>query len=184
VSDRIYYRVHLDSPVVAVIQAAEVKEKVFAAACNEIREQFPGGIVWTSTSFWKRVEGIQFPGDPPPGWIVRKSRDGHYFARPGKRTAEGRAAAKWLAELPHGVCAASFSDMMTAVIKAEYTHRDDDCRISWTVFEKHGDVYILSVPAACEAKPPGCTELLMSEYYRIREAAEGAKKPATVSQEV
>lgn len=49
----------------------------------------------------------------------------------------------------------------------------------YTTYERHGDTYILSVPAQCEQEPPNCTPLKMSEYWAIREAASEKAEQAT-----
>ena len=81
--------------------------------------------------------------------------------------------------LPQGVAAATFSGMLDEAFngdsKNSYTVWDG--LVSWTVYEKLGDQYLLSVPTACKVSPPGCRELKMSEYWKLREEA-GEAVPA------
>lgn len=166
--ERIYYRITPDSPVMAVIEEAQEKNRVFMRAAKELQVEFRGSRVRISEAWSQWVSGIQFEGEIPDGWRVRK---GENFARPNKRTKAGRDAAERLKKLPHGVCAAAFTDMLEDAFKTAYTHHGEG-HIAWTAYEKYGDVYVLSVPLGCNVTPPpGCIELKMSEYWSLREKA-------------
>lgn len=179
-SDRIYYKVWANSPVMAVIQQAEAIIRRFRKAMDALEAEFaaeyPGSSVWV----WNYCQfvGITFPGKLPPGW-----RQGREYAVPDMRIKAGRALAARLKDLPKGIEARKFSAMLSSALGEAYTawNVDDRCTVMWTVYEHWGkNGYILSVPAACRVTPPGCRELKMSEYWKIREKHTDAKEKAGI----
>lgn len=163
--DRVYYRVAKDSPVMAIIRDAEAQWRKFREAVKVLSHEFPGATIWTFNN--AQVCGVCFVGDAPPGW--RDTRRG--FSVPNERLKSGRDAAKRLKQMPRGVDAMQFSGMMSRGLKQEYSHWANN-RVCWTVFEKCGKVYILSVPVECEVSPTGCVEMKMSKYWKIHERAQ------------
>lgn len=161
--ERVYYRVGAKSPVMEVIRKAEQRHRAFHKVCNALRREYAPAKIWICR---QRFAGIEFPKEPPPGW--RPTKRGVY-AVPDKRILAGRALAARFDQLPSGIDAWSFSTLMCA-LEAGYTHYDDN-RAYFTVFEKYGDTYILSVPEGAKVAPPACTKLKTSAYWKIREAS-------------
>jgi len=170
-ADRIYFLVGADSPVLEVIDAALALDRVYQKAVWAFAREFGCEKIYVTQQWQVRLLGLAFEGDIPPGWRLN-ARKG--YSTPDSRTKEGKEIGVRMKALPHGVSAQRFSSMLDEKIgqpKKSYTHWEDG--VSWTVFEKHGSQYVLSVPAASKVSPPGCRELKMSEYWKIREAAEG-----------
>lgn len=155
-----FFLVESDSPLMTVIGKHEQKWKAFSAAVEEfrIRHGADGAFTYGRHGF----AGLQFKGDAPEGW--RKRQDG--MAVPNTRCKAGRALKKEIDALPHGFDAWTFSDELGE----GYTHWWDG-KIYFSTVGQYGDKYVLRVPAPCQVKPDGCTELKTSEYWQIREAA-------------
>jgi hypothetical protein len=171
VSERIYYLVGDGSPVMEVIQQAISIEKRYHTAIRALQGEFPGCEVWVNS--WHEVTGIGFKGPVPAGWRKLKT---HWV--PDRRTIAGKRVAARLDSLPKGVSAMRFSSMLSGEMyrrklisaKHEFTHHGDG-QISFSIFEKYGNSYVLSVPLGCKLPAmPGCTELKMSEYWQIKES--------------
>jgi hypothetical protein len=163
-SDRKYFRVN-PGPVLDVIQDAIQQQNSFVAAMREPGEEFGGAAfvdVWTygSGSFY----GILFKGELPEGW-----RQGKQYAVPNLKTKTGKALQARFRSLLTGVGGLDFSNMLHRATGGDYYEFSDGlCR--WTIFEKHGDAYVLSVPVKCDVQPPSCDPLKMSDYWAIRES--------------
>jgi hypothetical protein len=155
----IHYRVGVDSSVMkAINECRDQHARFFAAAEVFQTEHNARAFVIEERS---RLCGLEFEGEAPEGW---RTKTGEAWCVPDTRTKTGRAIKREMAMLPEGDNPARFSDMLGR----EYTH-DDDRYTAWSSFCIYDDAVILSVPAACKAKPEGCTELKMSEFYRITE---------------
>lgn len=162
-SERIYYRVNEDSPVMAVIRDVRAIDDEFRKAAKGLQEEHPGCEVCTSGR--QAFSGIKFPGKPPVGW-----RQGKEHAYPDRRTKAGREIAKRFESLPHGVDSWRFSGMLSKALGGQWEYWGDG-HVYFPTLEKVGGEYVISVPAASKITPPGCTELRMSEYCNMREAA-------------
>jgi hypothetical protein len=177
--NRAYWLVEPGSPVLEVITAALDKSRAFHKAVDDLAAEFGTDKSYTTTNWQVRFLGLAFDGTPPEGWRANKKKP---YATPDTRTKLGREIAKRVNALPPGVAAATFSAMLNDTLGPAETVTGnnsciswgDDCSISWTGFEKIGSQYVLSVPAACKVSPPGCRELKMSEYWRLKEEAEKA----------
>ncbi|HWR52942.1 MAG TPA: hypothetical protein VN428_17660 [Bryobacteraceae bacterium] len=166
---RTHFLVGEGSPVLTVIEQASERLQVFSDAVKNLKAEF-GGDVWSADN--SQFLGIAFPGELPRGW--RQSRQ---YAVPDKRIKAGRELAKRFASFPVGVNARIFSGMLSRELKQEFEYFGGGV-IAWTGCEKYGDTYILSVPAELPTKPPGCRELKMSEYWRIREQSDTERRSA------
>jgi hypothetical protein len=162
--DRKYYRVHPDSPVMAVLKRATEQQRVFIDAMKALDAEF-GGSTWTTNN--ARFAGIQFPGEPPHGW--RKLKDRKY-AVPNKRIKAGRDLDWRFHALPIGVDAWIFAGMLQKEFGRKFEHWGDGV-IALPSAQKFGDVQVLGVPLPVAGEIPGCEELKMSEYWQLREAA-------------
>lgn len=163
-SQRVYYSVTAYSPVMAVIQRALNAMRQFHQAADALQKELGAKTLWTRGNV--RVCGAVFPGDLPEGW-----RQGPAYALPDKRSAAGKEWDRRLKSLPRGIDPMDFAAMMTTALNAEYAYHDVEAsRMCWTTFERYGEVYVLSVPAACRVNPPGCVELKMSEYWKLKES--------------
>jgi hypothetical protein len=163
--ERIFYLVEPDSPVMNVIERAVEKQRAFQKALRAYQTEIGAKSIWTTNE--SRFAGAVFEDEPPAGW-----RRLQKYCVPDKRTKAGKVVAVRVSSLPRGVDAWGFSNMLTAALKAEYTHHASGY-ITWTVYEQYGKTYVLSVPLGLKCTPPGCRELKMSEYWQLREK-EGA----------
>jgi hypothetical protein len=172
-STRTYFRVDAESPVMRVVEDAESRGAAFADHCRSFEREYPGVKVWTWDN--ARMSGLEFPegGALPDGWRFSVKRG---YAVPDQRTKDGRALKKRMDSVV-GVDAMTFSQMLSRALSAQF-----EChvpgRIMWTVYERHGDAVVLSVPLACNPELPGCTELKMSEYWKLREDGEQERNAA------
>lgn len=158
--ERRYYRVN-EGPVMDVINSACGIQKEFADVVRALRAEF-GADVWVSNN--SRFIGLSFPGDLPAGW--RKSKQ---YAVPDKRVKAGRELDKRFRALPRGMDAVRFTGLISGALGEPYDHYDNHV-IGWTIYQKFGDTWILSVPAGCKVTPPNCDELKMSEYWALKES--------------
>jgi hypothetical protein len=168
-SDRTYYLVLPNSPVLSVIAAANERHKAFRLACEAFAGEF-GAKRWYTTQSWDmRFLGLAFEGEPAEGWRQNKRK---VYSIPDSRTKLGKEIKKRMDALPRGVAAATFSNRLSEALPAKhgYTHWGDGS-VSWASFERIGDQYLLSVPTGCKADPPGCRELKTSEYWQLIESA-------------
>ena len=169
-ADRTYFRVSETSPVREVINAANEIHKQFHDACGAFAAEF-GAKKWYTTQSWHVfMLGLVFEGKIPDGWRIKKNKA---YATADTKTKAGKEIKKKLDELPHGVSGAWISDELNKKIpnKPEGYSHWGAATVSWSSFELVGKLYILSVPSVCKASPPGCRELKMSEYWKIREKA-------------
>ena len=167
---RVYFRIDIDSPVMEVIKDAEAKQREFLASMDTLKREF-GAEVWT----WENAQfcGLQFArGTPlPDGWRLTEKRE---YAIPNQRTKRGKELAKRFKDLPRGVDAWRFSLLLESKFEIDYTYHADRM-LMFTVYEKYGETYVLSVPVGCLVTPPGCTELKMSEYWELVEEGKNGK---------
>jgi tRNA G37 N-methylase Trm5 len=155
----IHYRVGVDSLVMKTINECRDQHARFLAAAKVFQTEHKARAVIIEER--SRLCGLEFDGEAPEGW---RTKTGEAWCVPDANTKTGRAIKREITALPEGYNPARFSDMLGP----EYTH-DDDRHTAWSSFSIYNDVVILSVPAACRAKPEGCIELKMSEFYRITE---------------
>lgn len=163
-SDRVYWRIAKKSPVMKVITEALAIQNVFQKAMKTLKEEFKAsGIMAIDNAAFS---GLLFDEAPIPG-MWRKVK-GKFVA--DYRTKAGRELRTRLESLPQGVDARRFSNMLGRALKLDFEYFADHC-VMWTVYEHHGDAYVLSVPLGLGIKAiPGCKELKMSEYWKLREA--------------
>jgi hypothetical protein len=167
--NRTYFSVGRASPVMKVIQEAIETERAHKKAVWAFADEFGAPRIHRTTNWSIQLRGLLFDGEPPKGWRVNVRKK---CATPDERTKAGREIAKRMRALPVGVSAATFSSMLDEVLPlSSHTHWGDDT-VSWSTFEQYGSKFVLSVPTACGISPPGCRELKMSEYWKIREGAE------------
>jgi hypothetical protein len=107
----------------------------------------------------RRLIGLVFPGAVPEGW-----RGESNWAVPAARTRLGREIKKELEALPVGIGSWSFSDLLGPAYTAYSGNQ-----VLWTAFVRYGDKVILSIPSSCGIFPEGCTELRISEKWKIVE---------------
>jgi hypothetical protein len=175
-SDRRYYRIEADSPVLEVIRRAFEKQREHSKAMDALREELGVKEIWVG-GLLREFAGVTFPGKLPVGW-----RKGKTCAVPDKRVKAGRDLAERFNKLPPGISAMSFSGMLDEFDQpGSYSDWDCDSSIQFTTYERHGDVHVLLVPSTRTVTPPGCTLLKTSEYWQIRESADSAhlESPAT-----
>lgn len=167
ISERSYWLIRKSSPVMKVIGEALSQQRVFEKAMNAIKVEFDASDLlvwkgWAGTTF----SGLVFKGAAPDGW--RKSKA---CFKPDGRRKEGRELIKRFDALPRGIEPPAFSSMLTKAMDIDFTFWGDG-GVSWTIYEHHGASYILSVPASLKITAiPGCVELKMSDYWKLREKA-------------
>lgn len=170
-SARIYYRIDKDSPVMNVVRDAEARDAAFKKAMCDLKKEFGAVGVWTNGR--ESFVGLTFEGAPPAGW-----RAGKQYARPDGRTKSGRDLAKRFRDLPRGVDNWALSSMLGESLGGDWSHWGNN-HVYFTTIHQYGDALIISVPAVCRVVPPGCTELLMSEYQKIVDTHEQSKQGVT-----
>lgn len=162
-SERKYYLIDKESPVMGVIQKAIAIQNQFIEWMGTLKEEY--GASNCLTYGGGRFAGLVFNGEAPAGW--RKKED---MWVPDKKLKAGREIAQRIAVGPKGMDPWRFGGMMGTELKADCTPYSHGT-IYFTLYEKHGDRFILSVPEIAQVDPPGCTLLKMSEYWRIVEEA-------------
>lgn len=153
-----------------VIRDAEQKHVAYKKAIWKFADDFGSKQIMTTTAWQVHLLGLVFPEKPPDGWRLDQRKG---YCVPALKSPEGRVIAERMKALPMGLSACKFSAMMDESTKAKgrsYSVWEGN-GVSWTAFEKIGNRYVLSVPAACKISPPGCKELRMSEYWKLREKA-------------
>lgn len=158
-SERNYYLVDKDSPVMGVIEKAVGYQRAFHGFLESLKKEFGACDVMTYSH--ARLAGLVFDGEIPNGW---RQKAGEKFCVPDARSKTGREIKK--RTYPIGVDAWRFSDMLGRGY-SPYA----EGHVYLTTYERYGDTYVLSVPVQCEVEPEGCTLLKMSEYWRIVEDA-------------
>jgi hypothetical protein len=158
--DRTHFLISEDSHTMQVVLKHQAKFKEFAEAIEAFRKKHGAelALAYGNRSF----AGLQFSGEIPKGW--RKRQDGTCV--PDSRCREGREIKKEVIKLPSGFDPWTFS----SELGESYLHFTDG-HVYFSTFANCGGKYVLSVPAACRVEPEGCTELKMSEYWKIREEA-------------
>jgi hypothetical protein len=112
----------------------------------------------------------------PAGW--RASKHGLVPAR-GKA---GKAIANRLAASPPPRIDRLCYDLIGAWgVECPNTTGRPGLLIRFIGLEEVGDVLVLRVPAQCETAPPDAERLLTSEYWRMKEAIDGANAARTDS---
>lgn len=157
-TDRAYFLVGADSPVMDVVRKHEGLYRHFQKSIAEFqaKHQAQGSFTYGQRS----LAGLRFDNELPKGWKLRK--DG--CAVPDTRCNAGRELKKEFDAVPRGYDSWALSDDLGK----EYSYWGDG-KVYWSTVGKFGEQYVLSVPARCRVAPQGCTELKMSEYWKIRE---------------
>ena len=168
-SDRIYWLVEAESPVLAVIEEANRQHRAYWAAARAFAKEFGTNRCMEFSGWQVYLGGLVFDGEPPEGWRLKP---GKKYCVPD-RTKVGRAIGERMRALPKD---ASFSDLMNSRLCPQKNRCDGYIcfgpqTVSFTDFERIGESYVLSTPARCTLIPPGCKELKVSEYYKLREDA-------------
>ena len=158
--DGTYYTVSDGSPVMTVIREFEQKYREFRDAVEAMRVKH--GAKEAFTYGRRGFAGLKFEGETPKGW--RKRNDG--ICVPDSRCKAGKQIKKEVRNMPSGWDAWTFS----SALGEGFIYFGDGA--AWfSAAMKFGDKYVLRVPSASKVVPEGCTELKMSEYWALREAA-------------
>lgn len=160
-SERKYFLVGAYSPAMQVIQKCIGEQRAFREWLELFKQEFGASDAYTYGN--ARFAGLVFQGDIPEGW---RQKAGKPFCVPALKSKAGREIHRRLSTYPVGVDSWRFSSMLGR----EYSPYADG-HVYLSTYEKHGDQYILSIPAQCNVYPTGCTPLKMSEYWRIVEDA-------------
>jgi hypothetical protein len=133
-SDRTYFLVEPNSPVLAIIRAAEEKHQAYYKAAGEFAAEFGTDRWYATTNFSIHdVLGLAFEKGAPEGWRLNKKKG---YSTPDTRAKLGKDIAKRMRELPQGVAAATFSGMLDEAFKGEskqsYQVWGEGCSLSWT----------------------------------------------------
>ncbi len=163
-----HYLVSPESPVMKVIEEAKAVVRAFREGVEAFRKELPEGSRVRGVEDCY-VSGVNFPGgEHPYGWRYNSRR---HCAVPNQRIKAGKLIQQRIDAIPRGLGAFEFERMLGRVLGRDCVY-DDERHHWWSCgFEKIGEDYVLSAPAALNLAPPGCTELRMSEYWRMREAA-------------
>ena len=163
-SDRTYYIVPDDHPIMGQIKAYQQSHIGFQNACRDFAEKHSG-----RRDFWQTgdcFKGLQFDGEAPPGWGHKQGDPKGCYTPYGKSEA-AYALRKEINALPKGMSNWEFESYFGGY------HVNQGGIVSFTSFEQVGDKVIVGVPA--RPKMPvvleGCIELKMSEYYTLKAAA-------------
>lgn len=163
--ERIYFLIDATSPVMDVIRQALEIQKEFESSGRAFMHEW--GVTECMLSGNDRLIGLVFKADPNP-MVWRKKKD--YWV-PNSRSKAGRELQNQLRDLPRGVDPMRFSSMVSAKVQKDMTYCGGGY-IAWTIYHEYGEHHVLSVPSDCKiSELPGCRELKMSEYWKIREEA-------------
>ncbi|MDY6979385.1 MAG: hypothetical protein SV201_05850 [Pseudomonadota bacterium] len=166
--ERVYYLVK-GGAVLEAIEEFKEKHRAVHEAGEAFKEKYGGGAVYTSRSC---VHGLQFEGEPPEGWFVKKG-DPHDCYRPRAKRKACREARKDFDALPVAPGATDFARMINVDLVIA-----DGCRVMFPSFELVDDKYILGIPLQKDGshdEPHGdCQKLSMSEYWQLKEQVEQA----------
>jgi hypothetical protein len=165
--DGTYYIVGEESPAMAVIRQFEQKQREFNDAVEAFRVKY--GATQAFTYGVRGFAGLKFSGEPPKGWRERK--DG--ICTPDTRSKIGKLIKDEVRNLPPGFDAWTFSSSL-----GDGAIYFGEGKAYFSGVAKYGEQYVLRIPAASRFIPAGCTELKMSEYWKIREDAGEAREPA------
>lgn len=165
--DRTYFLIGTDSSVMHVVQKHMKRHKEFQSAIEAFKVKHGADSLYTygNTS----IAGLRFDRELPKGW--KRRQDG--MCVPDARCKLGKEIKLEMKELPHGFDHWTFS----SDLGESYLHFGGG-QVHFSTLGQFGDKYVLGVPAACRVNPEGCTELKMSEYWQIREAAGQPKDEA------
>jgi hypothetical protein len=167
-SEHIYYLAGPGSPALAVINEAISIREARMEIVEAFRKEIGADHLYVRGDGSGYFVGVAFSDSgAPEGWRF----NGEYHV-PNKRSKVGKAIARRLEQFPTGVDGFTFTSMLESATGHAYmVWKDNTC--AWATFGVFQDKVILSVPAGT-VPPEGCTELKVSEYYRIVEDAQAA----------
>lgn len=164
--DGVYYLIGSDSPVMQVVRKHLALLKEFRQAIEALRVKHGAAAVFTHGN--RSFAGLKFAGEAPRGWRRREDD----LCVPDARLKAGREAKQDVEALPRGYDEWNFAgDLGENYLFFGSGH------VYFSTFGQYGDKFVLRVPAACQVKPEGCTDLKMSEYWKIREDAGVSAEP-------
>jgi hypothetical protein len=161
-STSIKYLVGAYAPVLAVIDDCIADMRAANIATQKFQEKYKASEALIRSDGWRFV-GLVFKGSTPEGW-----RSSAECCVPDRRTRLGKAIAVEIDTLPKGVSGFDFSARLAHEFGQEFVYWGNGT-VQWSTFGVYGDNVVFSVPAACNFKAEGCTELKTTEFLTLTE---------------